>query len=66
MVNVTLLKTTIPTTIPTTTPIPTETIIDYYNGGIAPPELSAFLFFVIVCTIFGIWFMWMIFERGES
>jgi hypothetical protein len=60
MANITSLNTTIPTT------IPTEKIIDYYNSGIAPPELSAFVFFIIICVIFSIWFMWMIFERGES
>jgi hypothetical protein len=52
---------TTPTIIPTTEPT-----IDLYNGGLAPPELSAFLFFMIIGTIIAIWFIWLIMERGAN
>jgi hypothetical protein len=45
---------------------PTETVIDLYNGGLPPPELSAFAFFVILGAIISIWFTYMIFASENS
>jgi hypothetical protein len=47
------------------TVIPTETIIDLYNGGTPPPELSAFAFFVILGTIASIFFV-IVIESAEN
>jgi hypothetical protein len=60
-----IVNTTIPTTIATPTPSPTPTLIDMYQGGVAPPELGAFLFFVVLCGVIAIWVMWLINEGGE-
>jgi len=45
---------------------PTETLIDMYNGGLPPPELSAFAFFVIFGAIVSIWFAYMIFASENA
>lgn len=48
------------------TVVPTETIIDLYNGGLPPPELSAFAFFVILGTIAAIFFVIVIYSSENA
>lgn len=45
---------------------PTEELIDLYNGGILPHEISFFVFFVIFGVIAAIWFAYMIFSSENN
>jgi len=45
---------------------PTETLIDLYNGGLPPPELSAFAFFVIFGAIVSVYFIMVIFSSENN